>query len=84
MVLTVSFVLSLVTGLSWGIIRLTPQEQNVVNEPASDLSEDGAPVELLEIIERTIMGFRLEDFDRHELRRCALAVLEECRSFRPQ
>lgn len=42
----------------------------------------GAPEELIAEIEKTIMGFRLEDFDREELRQCALAVFEVCRSFR--
>lgn len=47
------------------------------NRPVSDLSEAGTPDEaLIQEVEQTIMGFRLEDFDPEELRQCALAVLE--------
>ena len=30
---------------------------------------------LIEQIQQTLMGFRLEDFDRQETRQCALALL---------
>jgi hypothetical protein len=58
-------------------------DTNGSREPPQPLSaKAGVPEELLRNIERTIMGFRLEDFDRAELRQCALAVLEVCHSFR--
>lgn len=50
------------------------------NSPASVLKDEaGAPDKMIDAIEQTIMRFRLEDFDRRELRECALAVLEVVR-----
>jgi hypothetical protein len=49
--------------------------------PKPETAKAGEPEELLIEVEKTLMRFRLEDFDRQELRECSLALFEVFHSF---